>query len=111
MTTIAEVEANTLQKWMVEQATDVQLIDVREPHEVARGAIEGSQHIPLKTIPDHLNTLNRDVPIVVLCHSGVRSAHACMFLAAQGFDNVFNLRGGIVGWARQGLAFSAPFAA
>jgi rhodanese-related sulfurtransferase len=39
---------------------------------------------------------------VIYCRSGARSYHTCQFLAQQGFDNVVNLRGGIIAWARHG---------
>ena len=41
------------------------------------------------------------VPIVCICHHGGRSMHVAMFLARQGFENVYNLTGGVDAWARQ----------
>jgi rhodanese-related sulfurtransferase len=77
------------------------LLDIREPQEVAAGAIEGSVHIPMNTIPDNLDRLPKDVPLVVMCHVGGRSAQVTHWLRAQGYDNAVNLDGGIVAWAAE----------
>jgi rhodanese-related sulfurtransferase len=58
-------------------------------------------------IPLRLGDLPRDRDVVLYCRSGARSYHACAFLAQQGFDNVINLRGGIVAWARDGFQIEA----
>ncbi len=77
------------------------LLDIREPQEVAAGAIEGSVHIPMNTIPNNLDRLPKDVPLVVMCHVGGRSAQVTHWLRAQGYDNAVNLDGGIVAWAAE----------
>jgi rhodanese-related sulfurtransferase len=51
------------------------------------------------------NELSDKTPIVFYCHSGVRSAHACMYLAEQGFTELFNLQGGIMAWGQAGFPF------
>ena len=77
------------------------LLDIREPQEVAAGAIEGSVHIPMNTIPDNLDKLPKDKPLVVMCHVGGRSAQVTYWLRQQGYDNAVNLDGGIVAWAAE----------
>jgi rhodanese-related sulfurtransferase len=77
------------------------LLDIREPQEVAAGAIEGSVHIAMNTIPDNLDRLPKDMPLVVMCHVGGRSAQVTHWLRAQGYDNAVNLDGGIVAWAAE----------
>jgi rhodanese-related sulfurtransferase len=77
------------------------LLDIREPQEVAAAAIEGSVHIPMNTIPDNLDKLPKDKPLVVMCHVGGRSVQVTHWLRAQGYDNAVNLDGGIVAWAAQ----------
>lgn len=77
----------------------VQLLDVREPAELAIVSIPGSVAIPMREIPGRLPELDRDRPIVVMCHSGVRSRHVAAFLLANGFEQVFNLDGGIDAWS------------
>jgi rhodanese-related sulfurtransferase len=61
-------------------------------------------------IPLRMNELPRDKAVVLYCRSGARSYHACAYLAQQGFDNVLNLRGGIISWARGGFEIDHRFA-
>jgi rhodanese-related sulfurtransferase len=77
------------------------LLDIREPQEVAARAIDGSVHIPMNTIPDNLDKLPKDKPLVVMCHVGGRSAQVTYWLRAQGYDNAVNLDGGIVAWVAE----------
>ncbi len=75
------------------------LLDVREPNEAAISQIPASVMIPLGQVAQRLSELPKDVPIVVYCHHGGRSARAAQFLQEQGFTDVKNLRGGIDAWA------------
>ncbi len=74
------------------------LIDVREPDEYAVAHIEGSRLIPLKTLPDELDSLPTDREILVHCKSGGRSAKAVQVLLGHGFTRVKNVAGGIDAW-------------
>ena len=74
------------------------LIDVREPDEYAFAHIEGSQLIPLKTLPDHLASLPTDREILVHCKAGGRSAKAVQLLLDHGFTRVKNVTGGMDAW-------------
>ena len=60
------------------------------------------------SIPLRIREIKQDKPVVLVCRSGARSAQACMFLAQNGYDNVYNLRGGIIGWASSGLQIALP---
>jgi rhodanese-related sulfurtransferase len=53
----------------------------------------------MREIPGRLDELDRDRPIVVMCHAGVRSRHVAAFLIANGFEHVFNLDGGVDAWS------------
>jgi adenylyltransferase/sulfurtransferase len=77
------------------------LLDVREPAEVAAAAVAGSQHIPMRQIPESLPDLPRDRLILVLCHVGVRSLRVTQYLRANGFTQVSNIAGGILAWTEQ----------
>lgn len=74
---------------------DIQLIDIREPFERAIVVIEPSELLPLGSLPRRLDEIRHDVPVVLYCHTGVRSARALEFLRDAGFDNVRHLAGGI----------------
>ncbi len=77
------------------------LLDVREPDEIATVAIEGSRRIPMAEVPQKLDSLPRDRPILVHCHHGGRSLKVTQFLRAKGFENTANVKGGIDQWAVQ----------
>ena len=78
---------------------DVDVIDVREPHEWEIARIPGARLIPLATVPEALPTLDKTRDIVVHCKGGVRSAKAVRQLRAAGFSRVWNLAGGITRWS------------
>lgn len=77
------------------------LIDVRTPEEFASGHIEGSINIPVESLSDRLNELPRDLPLVVYCRTGNRSATAARILVDAGYASVFDL-GGIQSWVAAG---------
>ena len=93
MKTISVDELNELRQ----AGADFQLVDVREPAEYDQANIEGLL-IPLQTIPNNLDKIEKGKQVVVHCRSGKRSANAIQFLESQGFDNLFNLDGGILAW-------------
>ncbi len=76
------------------------VLDIREPAEVAICVIDGSVTIPMQQVPRQIETLPRARPLVVVCHHGVRSAMVTAFLRDNGFDNAWNLAGGIDAWSR-----------
>jgi Dinucleotide-utilizing enzymes involved in molybdopterin and thiamine biosynthesis family 2 len=78
-----------------------ELIDVREPFEYEIARIDGAKLIPLGEITERIQELEREQPIVVHCHSGMRSAQAARLLQQRGFANVYNLEGGIDAWSDQ----------
>jgi rhodanese-related sulfurtransferase len=75
------------------------LLDVREPDERERAAIQPSVHIPMRDVPTRLSEIPRDRAIVVYCHGGTRSAMIAGFLEGQGYPEVANLSGGIDAWS------------
>jgi adenylyltransferase/sulfurtransferase len=77
------------------------LLDVREPHEWAIARLPGARLVPLNSLPDVLDTLDRSGEMVVYCHHGLRSAAAVDWLREQGFDRARNLVGGIDRWTRE----------
>ena len=78
------------------------LIDVREPFEYAQARIEGSELIPMRTIPASLQKLegwSEEAPLVVYCHHGMRSLQVVNWLREQGVAACQSLSGGIDGWS------------
>jgi adenylyltransferase/sulfurtransferase len=88
-------------KERLDRGDKIFLLDVREPWEYSMAKIEGSVLIPLGTLPQSLDKLDRDAEVVAHCHLGMRSADAVGFLHQQGFKNVKNLVGGIDAWSIQ----------
>ncbi|MCG8582842.1 MAG: rhodanese-like domain-containing protein [Bacteroidales bacterium] len=74
------------------------LIDVREPAELLEGKIAGSINIPMQQVPERLDEIPKDQPVVIYCHLGIRSAHVIEFLSKQGYDKLINLTGGYDAW-------------
>jgi rhodanese-related sulfurtransferase len=105
---IKEIDAPQLAHWLKNKGNDIRVIDVRHMNEIAMGTVPGAQPIPLHTLALRLAELEREKPLVFVCRSGARSAQAVAFLQQQGFDNVYNLRGGMLGWAQSGLPAEAP---
>lgn len=76
-----------------------QLIDIREEHEVVMFNI-GGKHIPMDSVLKHVELIERDIPVIIHCQSGRRSAAVVYALQQKyGFDNLFSLKGGINSWA------------
>lgn len=94
-----EISVHELKK-LIDEKADFQLIDVREPSEFEMANI-GGKLIPLASVPDHLDEIDPDKMVVVHCRSGKRSANAIMYLEQQGFENLYNLQGGIMAWAAE----------
>jgi adenylyltransferase/sulfurtransferase len=80
---------------------NLQIVDVREPHEHAIARIEGAILIPLRTLPERMRELDPDRSIVLHCHHGVRSLRATELLRGSGFARAKSLRGGIDAWSRE----------
>jgi len=83
-----------------------QLLDVRQPKEYQQGHLPGALLIPLKELLTRTGELDQTLPILVYCRSGNRSKAACQFLSGRGFEQVFNITGGILRW--NGITLDGP---
>ena len=79
------------------------LLDVREPSEWEEGHMEGAIHIPRGVLEMKAEEAmpDRDIPIIVYCRSGARSALSGETLQEMGYTNVQNLKNGIIGWNKK----------
>ena len=94
-----EITATELDRWIKAQA-ELQIIDVREPHEFEFASIPGAQLIPLGQIVNRICEIPKGKTTVVQCKGGVRSAKAIGYLQDAGFEGrLVNLRGGITAWS------------
>lgn len=96
---IKEITPNDL-KNMQQKKENFTLLDVREPDEVAQGAISGAEPVPRGMLEYKIDavTTDKDQPIVCYCGGGGRSALAAQSLKKMGFKNVMSLAGGYKGW-------------
>jgi rhodanese-related sulfurtransferase len=79
------------------------VLDVREPNEWATGHIRGATLIPLGQLADRTGEVPRDRTVVVVCHTGNRSAQGRDILRQAGFTNVTSMTGGMAAWIAAGL--------
>lgn len=106
-TRIREIGAEDLDEWLRE-SDGIVLVDVREPYEFERGHIPNAILIPRGTLEGAADPNNehrieslytaRHRTVVVYCETGARSALAADTLQQLGFDDVYNLAGGIKLW-------------
>jgi rhodanese-related sulfurtransferase len=96
---IPEITVNDLAIRMGEDLSTLQLIDVREPDEVAIAYVEGFQVLPLSQYAEWSESIagrfDPSAETLVICHHGMRSLQMCQWLQSQGFTNVKNIAGGI----------------
>jgi rhodanese-related sulfurtransferase len=100
MIVMKEITVQELKEKM-DKGEDFQLIDVREDFEYEMSNL-GGLLIPLGGILIESEQIAKDKPVIVQCRSGKRSAAAIMQLEQQfGFNNLYNLKGGILAWAEE----------
>ncbi|MCL6600369.1 MAG: rhodanese-like domain-containing protein [Alicyclobacillus macrosporangiidus] len=95
---VKTLRVDELREMLRDRKTPVQYVDVREPGEFRQGHVEGFRNIPLGQLKNRLGELDKNKTVVVMCHSGMRSAQAARLLAKQGFADVRNLSGGLMAW-------------
>jgi len=86
-------------------STETIVIDVRDTHEFLKSHIEDALNIPLGKIEEQLSSLDKHKkdPIIIVCQTGARSVSACKILTKAGFDQVFNMLGGMQSWEENKL--------
>ena len=84
---------------------DIVLIDVRTPGEFEQGHLENSVNINIadKSFKEEVGKLDKSQPVYVYCKVGGRSAKAANILREMGFEEVYDLEGGIRNWERSGM--------
>ena len=92
-------------KEVLNRKTEVTLVDVRRPEEYTGelGHAPGASLLTLDQLPEKIETLPQEKPIVFICRSGARSGQATAFAQENGFSEVYNMRGGMLLWNEYGL--------
>ena len=101
-TLVKEICPTTTQQWIANGAL---LVDVREANEVAELAydVPNLMHIPLTQFEERFAEIPKDRDVVMVCKSGGRSLRAAGFLVNHGYDNVVNMKHGLIRWAQKGF--------
>lgn len=103
--TLEETDVETLAKRLATDPEALQLIDVREPHEVEVASVPHFVNLPLSQFAAWAEAIQTKFDpageTIVMCHLGMRSAQMCQWLSEQGFANVKNLAGGIDAYSRR----------
>jgi rhodanese-related sulfurtransferase len=98
---VDSISAAELNEKLQAQPGELLLLDVREPFEFEICRIRDSLNIPLGQIASRSSELDGERETVVICHHGMRSLQAALWLEQNGFSSVFNLAGGIEAWANE----------
>ena len=106
MSNFAAIEPLRLQD--MKQRGDVVLVDVRTDQEIGGGVIPGARHFPLHLLSTQFEEIDCSRAVVFYCQSGARSAQASAFLSGRGWQEVYNLAGGINAWVGKGMPVAAP---
>lgn len=78
-----------------------QFVDVRTPAEVERGYLKGTDHFFNYNdyrFEEQVKTLDKSRPVLLICRSGARSGRAAKLLKEKGFEEVYDLKGGLMRW-------------
>ncbi|WP_312198388.1 rhodanese-like domain-containing protein [Anaerospora hongkongensis] len=87
-------ESEALEKWEGNEY----ILDVRTTEEYKEGHVPGATLIPLNQLGRRFREIPRDRDVYIMCRSGTRSAEATVWLLKKGFDNVYNISGGMLKW-------------
>jgi rhodanese-related sulfurtransferase len=92
------IDASTLRDMLKDK--NVKIIDVRTPGEVSQGKIKHATNINVNSpeFKQKVSGLDKSKTYVVYCRSGMRSARACRMMSKAGFENLYNLQGGYMGY-------------
>jgi rhodanese-related sulfurtransferase len=105
MTLGAAREVSVQQAVQLINRRDALVLDVRDASDYASGHIANARHIPVGEIEKRVAELEKakQRPVIVTCRTGARAAAACAVLRKNGFQEVFSLKGGVLGWQQASL--------
>jgi rhodanese-related sulfurtransferase len=95
-----DIQPKELSNWLG-AGEPLRIVDVRSPEEFAEGHIPGAENIPLNEIERSLPGVAAEERVVIVCHSGMRSATACEKIAAT-YPRLLNVIGGTSAWKLAG---------
>jgi hydroxyacylglutathione hydrolase len=103
MATIPQIDVFSLRDRL--SSNGLQVLDVREDDEYDEGHIEVARNLSFKLIPTHLGSLELDpgTPLAITCATGKRSSTAASLLLREGFNEIYNVTGGMEAWESAGF--------
>ena len=98
-----DISPKDLNQIFNQQLSENIILDVRTKEECSESKIPGSLNIDYysENFKDNLDKLNKNINYYIYCRSGNRSGKTVMILREKGFNNVFNLEGGILAWKKE----------
>ena len=100
--TITQISAEELHGMMARNG--LQILDVREAADYARGHVSGALNLPITQLELNLTKLDSGRPFVLMCAEGQRSSTAASLLARKGFHKLYSVTGGTSAWIEAGYA-------
>jgi rhodanese-related sulfurtransferase len=94
------VDPQTARRWI--ERGEALLIDVREPHEFAMERIQGATLVPLSSFDPQKVPDAAGKKLLLMCASGIRCGMASELLSRSGYDELYRLAGGLMGWKAAG---------
>lgn len=98
---IKQISVSELKERLDARGHDFVLLDVREPWELQICSLPDSVEIPMGQVPARLDEIEPQQDVVIICHHGVRSQQIAYYLQSAGYENLYNLRGGISAWSHE----------
>lgn len=105
MTTGTAKEVSAQEAVQLINRRDAIVVDIRDTSDFGAGHIPNARHIPAGEVEKRLKELEKvkQRPVIVACSRGTRAAATCALLRKNGFQEVFALKGGVLGWQQASL--------
>ncbi len=98
---IKQISVSELKERLDTRGHDFVLLDVREPWELQICSLPDSVEIPMGQVRARLDEIEPQQDVVIICHYGIRSQQIAYYLQSAGYENLYNLRGGISAWSHE----------
>ena len=98
---IKQISVSELKERLDTRGHNFVLLDVREPWELQICSLPDSVEIPMGQVPARLDEIEPQQDVVIICHHGIRSQQIAYYLQSAGYENLYNLRGGISAWSHK----------
>lgn len=103
------IEISPEQAWQMMQEENAALLDVRDAARFGYSRPQGAFHLTNQSYGAFQDKYDFDHPIIVSCYHGISSRNVATFLAEQGYERVYSVKGGFDGWMRSGLPIESAY--